>query len=405
MGKLTDIQCRTAKCDGQKIKKLGDGDGLYLWVSDSGKKIFHFRYKLDQKERGIHLGEYPELSLTEARKDARRQRDLLAEGIDPAEFRARERKKDKEEFDDSFAAVGWEWYAKVSPGWDLKHAQDVKRRLEVNIFPEIGDLRISEVDGPTLLRAIAKIEQRGATDLAHRVNGNCGQIFRYGIAKGLCKFDIAASIVDALTPHQKGHQASVHVREIPKLMQAISTYHETGKEQTELGLKVLAHTFTRTTELIGSMWDEFDFEQRLWVIPPGRMKLDREHLVPLTPQVIGFLERLKVLARGSVYVMPGRTVLKPVSNNTLLFALYRLGYKSLMTGHGFRAMASTVLNEEGWDPNWIEKQLAHEEENKVRGAYNRAQYLKGRRQMMEWWSDYLDAMEQGKKPPRHPHAA
>jgi integrase len=405
MGKLTDLKCRTAKCAGQKIIKLGDGEGLYLWVHASGRKNFHFRYTYDGKPKGLHLGDYPHTSLSDARKEARKLRDILDEGIDPSKARQAVIRENKTASDKAFEVVGREWYSKQSPSWAPKHAADVLRRLEVNIFPHIGSRPIDEIGGPEMLMVISKIEGRGATDLAHRVNSNCGQIFRYGIAKGLCKFDIAASIVDAMTPHQKKNQPAVQTREIAKLMQAISTYHEIGDEQTQLGLKVLAHTFTRTTEFIGAKWEEFHFDESIWEIPGERMKLKRPHLVPLSKQVVAYLVRLKELARSSEYVMPGRTILKHVSNNTLLFALYRLGYKGRMTGHGFRAMASTVLNEAGWDSDWIEKQLAHEEENKVRGAYNRAQYMRGRKSMMDWWSDYLDAAEKGERLPSPPHAA
>jgi len=405
MGKLTDVKCRNARCEGQKIIKLGDGQGLYLWVHDSGRKHFHFRYTFSGKPKGVNLGDYPDTSLSDARKKARDQRDLLEQGIDPSEARKRIKQEILQASENAFEAVAREWYGKMSTAWSDKHSADVLRRLESNIFPDLGPRPIDEIDGPELLRVLGKIEGRGATDLAHRVNGVCGQVFRYGIAKGKCKFDIAASVVDALQPHQKKSQASVSPRQVPALMQAIATYHEIGQLQVQLGLQLMAHTFTRTVELIGALKSEFDLKEGLWEIPGGRMKLKREHLVPLSPQAVRLVELLMERSGKSEYLMPGRTVLKPVSNNTLLYALYRLGYKDVMTGHGFRAMASTILNESGWNPDWIEKQLAHEEENKVRGAYNRAQYLQGRRSMMEWWSAYLEAAEQAKPLPASPYAA
>lgn len=405
MGKLTDVKCRNARCEGQKIIKLGDGQGLYLWVHNSGRKHFHFRYTFGGLPKGINLGDYPDTSLSDARKKARDQRDLLEQGVDPSEARKRIKQEILQASENAFEAVAREWYSKMSASWTDKHAADVLRRLERNIFPDLGPRPIDEIDGPELLRVLGKIENRGATDLAHRVNGVCGQVFRYGIAKGKCKFDIAASVVDALQPHQKKSQPSVSPKQVPALMQAIATYDEIGKLQVQLGLQLMAHTFTRTVELIGALKSEFDLSERLWEIPGKRMKLKREHLVPLSPQAIHLVEMLMERSGKSEFLMPGRTVLKPVSNNTLLYALYRLGYKDVMTGHGFRAMASTILNESGWNPDWIEKQLAHEEENKVRGAYNRAQYLQGRRSMMEWWSAYLEAAEQGKPLPASPYAA
>jgi integrase len=405
MGKLTDVKCRNARCDGQKILKLGDGQGLYLWVHDSGRKHFHFRYSFDGKPKGVNLGDYPETSLAEARRKCKDQRELLEQGIDPSEARKRVKREQQQAEDNSFRAVAMEWYETMEPSWTVKHAADVLRRLEKNIFPEIGDRPIGEIDGPELLRVIRKMESRGATDLAHKVNSNCGQVFRYGIAVGKCRFDIAASVVDAMRPHMRKNQPSVNPKQVPALMQAISKYEEIGELQVRLGLQLLAHTFTRTVELIHSHKTEFDLQEMTWEIPADRMKLKRPHLVPLTDQSVAIVEQLIDLSGKSAFLLPGRNILKPISNNTLLFALYRLGYKGVMTGHGFRAMASTILNEAGWNPDWVEKQLAHEEENKVRGAYNRAQYLQGRRQMMEWWSEYLVAAEQGKPLPASPYAA
>lgn len=402
---LTDIRCRTAKCDGQKIIKLGDGDGLYLWVFDTGRKVWHFRYKFNCKEKGLSFGKYPQMTLGEARLECRRLGEILYRGIDPSAAKKEARRASVTDAVNSFEAVARDWYSKQVRGWKPKHAADVLRRLESNIFPHIGDRPIGKITGPELLRAMEVIEQRGATDLAHRVNGVCGQVFRYGIAKGLCAYDLSASIVQALTPHIKKNQPAVQPREIPSLMLAIGQYHLVGDIATQLGLLVLAHTFTRTTELIQAKKTEFIFEENIWEIPAARMKKKNPHLVPLTPQVVGYLKRLIELSGDSEYILPGRNALTHMSNNTLLYALYRMGYKSKMTGHGFRAMASTVLNESGFNPDWVEKQLAHEEENKVRGAYNRAKYLKGRRMMMQWWSDYLDAMERGGSPPDIPQAA
>lgn len=399
MGKLTDIKCRAAKCSGQKIIKLGDGDGLYLWVHDSGRKHWHFRYTFGGKAKGLNLGLYPEVSLGDARKRARDQRDVLDRGEDPSLARKRAKREARIETCNTFQSVATEWFNKVSRTWTEKHAQDVKRRLELNIYPTLGARPIHEIDGPELLATLAIMEKRGATDLAHRVNGVCGQVFRYGIATGRCKFDIAASVVDALTPHIKTPQASVDVKQIPALMQKIATYDLLGKVQTKLAILLLAHTFTRTGELINAKRDEFDLQENLWEIPAERMKLRRAHLVPLTSEVKLIVQQLFAIAGRSELLLPGRSLYKPISNNTILKALERLGYKHVMTGHGFRSMASTVLNENGWNKDWIEKQLAHEEENKVRGAYNRAEYLSGRRKMMQWWSDYLVAAEKGSKLP------
>ncbi|HEX7635767.1 MAG TPA: site-specific integrase [Noviherbaspirillum sp.] len=219
--------------------------------------------------------------------------------------------------------------------------------------------------------------------------------FRYGIATGRCTRNLATDLRGALTPHVKQHQAAVRPEELPDLLRAIAKYDEIGDKQTRLALQLLAQTFVRTNELIGAEWGEFDIENSLWIIPAGRMKMKTEHVVPLARQALAILDELKQISGGSRYVFPGRNRDKPISNNTMLFALYRMGYKGKMTGHGFRAVASTILNETGFNPDVIERQLAHCERNEVRGAYNRAEYLAERKRMMQQWSDYLNAVAVG----------
>jgi len=226
--------------------------------------------------------------------------------------------------------------------------------------------------------------------LAHRVLQVCGQVLRYGVATGRCTRDIAADLRGALTPYKKQHQAAVRPEEIPALLRAIAGYEQLGDKQTRLALDLLSLTFTRTNELIGAEWSEFDLDA-------GRMKMRREHVVPLSHQALAVLADLEMIGGGSRFVFPGRNRDRPMSNNTMLFALYRLGYKVKMTGHGFRSVASTILNEQGFRPDVIERQLAHEERNDVRGANNRAEYLPERKKMMQQWADYLDAAREGAK--------
>ncbi|WP_137719327.1 tyrosine-type recombinase/integrase [Methylobacillus flagellatus] len=399
--KLTDMKCRAAKCDGQKILKLGDGGGLYLWVLDTGRKFWKFRYKIDQRENSLTIGDYPGVSITDARKKAREWQDMLKSGQDPSSERRRATRVPVE-VANSFEVVGREWYEKNESLWKPAHAKDVLRRLEVNIFPHLGKRAIDRIKGPELLEVIMIMEKRGATDLSHRVNSVVGQVFRYGIAKGICNYDIAASIKDALKPHKVVNQSCIPIKSIGQLMRDIATYREKGgDEHTMLGLQLLAHTFPRTMELISSHKSEFDLDAGVWEVPEGRMKNGQAHIVPLSTQVKQIVTRLIELSGHSDYLLPGLTFRTHISTNTLLYALYRLGYRHRMTGHGFRAMASTVLNESGWNSAWIEMQLAHHDKNKVRAAYNRAQYLKYRKEMMQWWSDYLEAAEQGKPLPEY----
>lgn len=394
---LTDAQCKNATSEGKAIRKLPDGDGLYLWVYLDGRKYWRLRYWQGGKEKSLSLGVYPSVGLKEARSKRENERSLLNANLDPSAERKVANLKRKLSVENSFEAVAREWYGKQVHTWVAHHAQDVLRRLESNLFPVIGRRPIAEIEAPELLAAVQKIENRGAFDLSHRVLQVSGQVFRYGIATGRCSRDIARDLRGALTPHKKQHQAAVRPQELPDLLRAIATYDEVGDKQTRLALQLLAQTFVRTNELIGAEWVEFDLDNALWIIPAGRMKMKTEHIVPLSIQALKILEQLKELSDPSRYVFPGRNPSKPISNNTMLFALYRLGYKGKMTGHGFRAVASTILNETGFNPDVIERQLAHCERNEVRGAYNRAEYLKERSVMMQHWADYLDSIEAGAK--------
>ena len=297
----------------------------------------------------------------------------------------------------SFEAVARKWYGKQKVTWRPSHAADVLGRLERNIFPKLGRRPISQIDAPELLAAVRPIEARGAHDLAHRVLQVCGQVFRYAVATSRAARDPSGDLRGALTPHVKKNRAAVRPEELPKLLRAIEGYEKTGDRQTRLGLDLLALTFVRTQELIGAQWPEFDLDAALWAIPAERMKMKREHIVPLSKQAVRVLEQLREIGGGSRFVFPGRNRDRPMSNNTMLFALYRLGYEGKTTGHGFRAVASTMLNEKGIRPDVIERQLAHSEKDDVRGAYNRAEYLPERKKMMQGWADHLDALRAGAK--------
>jgi len=394
---LSDTKCKSANTHGKKIRKLHDGGGLYLWVYADGRKYWRLRYTIADSEKSLSLGVYPATNLKEARKKREAARRHLESNLDPSAERIAEKVRTKIAAANSFEAVAREWYEKARHTWVDSHADDVMRRLEANAFPKIGRRPISQIDAPELLAALRPIEQRGAYDLAHRVLQVCGQVFRYGIATGRCSRNLTADLRGALTPHKKKHQAAVRPEEFPNLLRAIAGYEKIGDRQTRLALELLALTFTRTNELIGALWSEFDIDAGMWIVPADRMKVKAEHLVPLSNQAIAILEELKVIGRGSRYVFPGRNRDRPISNNTLLFALYRLGYKGKMTGHGFRAVASTILNEMGFRGDVIERQLAHSERDEVRGAYNRAEYLPERKKMMRAWARHIDALRQGAK--------
>jgi len=396
---LTDTKVRNAK-PARKTTRLWDSGGLYLEVSPAGGKLWRFKYRFDAKEKLLALGKWRAVTLAEAREARDDAKKLLAKNIDPGAQRKEEKRKRAIAAANSFEAVAREWYGKNTRVWTDKHADDVLRRLEKNLFPEIGTKPIAEVSAPDLLDAAQNIESRGAYDLAHRMIGVAGQVFRYAVATHRCKSDPARDLRGALTPHKRRNQAAVKAEELPALLRAIDGYDKLGDLQTKLALRLLALTFVRTSELIGAKWSEIedlDGPEPTWIVPAERMKMKLEHMIPLSSQAVEVLRDLRSLAGDSEYVLPGRNRDKPISNNTLLFALYRLGYKGRMTGHGFRAVASSVLNEAGFRPDVIERQLAHKERNAVRGAYNRAEYLPERRAMMQQWASMLDAYAQPEK--------
>jgi integrase len=398
---LTDTAIRNTK-PASKQQRLWDGDGLYLEVSPAGGRLWRFKYRFGGKEKLLALGKWNVVTLKDAREHRNDCRKLLARGIDPGEQRAQEKRAAAGKAANSFEAVAREWYGKQSGVWSESHADDVLRRLEANLFPEIGARPIADIDAPALLAAVRTIEKRGAHDLAHRVLQVSSQVFRYGVATGRCMRDPAPDLRGALAPHKKRNQAAVTPDELPALLRAIDGYDAIGEKLTGHALRLMALTFVRTKELIEAPWSEFDLDNAVWMIPAERMKADAEHVVPLSAQALAILRELQAIGAGSRYVFPGRNPDKPISNNTMLFALYRLGYKGKMTGHGFRAVASTILNEartkkgaRQFDADVIERQLAHCERNAVRGAYNRAEYLPERRAMMQAWADMLDAMRRG----------
>ena len=391
---LSAVVCKSATSKDAGIRKLHDGDGLYLWIYRDGRKYWRLRYWQAGKEKCLSIGVYPQVALGDARKRRDELRKQLDADLDPSAERKAANLRKKLSAENSFEAVAREWYSKQLHTWVPHHAVDVNRRLESNIFPYLGKRPLDQIDAPELLQAIRKIEGRGSYDLAHRVLQVCGQVFRYGIATGRCTRNLTGDLRGALTPHMKQHQAAVRPEGLPDLLQAIAGYDAIGGKQTRLALQLLAQTFVRTNELIGAEWAEFDLKSALWAIPAARMKMKTEHIVPLSKQALAILAELKVVAGNSRFILPGRNSNKPISNNTMLFALYRLGYKGRMTGHGFRAVASTILNETGrFQADVIERQLAHCERNEVRGAYNRAEYLPERKRMMQYWSDYLEKIQ------------
>ncbi|HET9086222.1 MAG TPA: tyrosine-type recombinase/integrase [Acidobacteriaceae bacterium] len=341
-------------------------------------------------------GPYPHISLTEARSRRDAMQKQRALGIDPSESRRAERLAKEAAAANTFEAVAREWYGKQVHTWSASHTRDVQRRLESNIFPVLGKRPTGEIEAPELLKSIRRIESRGSYDLAHRVLQVCGQIFRFGVATGRCSRDLSSDLRGALTPHVKQNQPAVPVSELPALVRAISAYDRLGSSQVRISLQLLLLTAARTGELIGAEWSEFDFDNAAWTIPAERMKMRREHIVPLSRQAIAKLTELRAITGHSRFILPGRDAAKTQSNGAILMALRRMGYGGMQTGHGFRSLFSTIANESGlFQPNVIEAALAHLDKNAVRAAYNRSAYLAERKKLMAWWADRLDASANG----------
>ena len=387
---LTATTIKTCKPK-DKAYKLTDGGGLYLLVSPGGGKWWRFDYRFQSKRKTLSMGVYPAISLKDARDRRDEAKKQLANGIDPA--MVRKSQKHQQSQPNTFEAVAREWHAKFKPGWSDSHANRLLRLLERDIFPWLGSMPVSDVSSPLLLQTIRRIETR-SLDTAHRAMQNCGQVFRYAIATGRQQNDPTHALKGAIPPIRDNHFASItHPEQIGPLLRAIEGYK--GEFITQSALRLGPLVFVRPGELRHAEWSEINLEIGEWRIPSEKMKMGQPHIVPLARQSIVLLTDLQPLTGTGQYLFPSvRSLDRPLSENTINAALRRLGYtKDEMTGHGFRSMASTLLNEQGWNRDHIERQLAHAERNKIRAAYNYADYLPERRKMMQAWADYLDTLK------------
>lgn len=394
---LTDTAVRNAK-PGTTARKLYDGRGLFVQVVPAGGKWWRFRYSFDGKEKLLSLGTYPDIGVKQARDRRDEARKLLAEGKDPSAERQTDRAVRREAVrqDLAFEKIAREWFDRFKPNWAEGHADTIIRRLERDIFPWLGDRRIDEISAVELLEALRRVEARGALETAHRIAQICGQVFRYAIATGRAKRDPSADLRGALPPVKERHHAALtKPSEVAALLRAIDGYK--GSFVTRCALRLAPHVFVRPGELRAAEWREIDLDEGVWKIPAARMKGRREHIVFLSRQAVGILRELHPLTGEGRFVFPSiRTASRPMSEGTVLGALRRLEYeKSEMSGHGFRSLASSLLNELGFSPDAIERQLAHAEPNTIRAAYDRSERLEERRRMMQSWSDYLDKLTRG----------
>ncbi len=391
---LTDTAIRNAK-PGDKPYPIRDEKSLYLIINPSGSKWWRWDYRFAGKRKTLSMGVYPEVGLKAARDKRDEARRLVADGIDPGENRKIQKAALLERAENSFEVVAREWYAKFSPNWAASHSSKIIRRLEREVFPWLGGRPIAEINAPELLRTIKRIESRGILETAHRTLQNCGQVFRYAVAHGLCERDPSGDLRGALPPVKGRHFAAIVDPDgVAKLLRSFDDFN--GSFIVLCALKLAPLLFVRPGELRQAEWAQIDLDAGEWRYTVT--KTDTAHLVPLASQAVAILRELQPLTGHRRYVFAGRNPQQPMSENTVNSALRRLGYDTQkdITGHGFRAMARTILHEElHFEPAVIEHQLAHSVPDALGTAYNRTKFLKERKVMMQVWADYLDKLRAG----------
>lgn len=398
---LTDIKAKNAKA-GEKQLKLYDVDGLFLLVSPAKKsrkgKCWRLKYYFGGKEKLLALGTYPEVSLAEARNRRDQARQLIANGVDPGDMKKQLKAEKAEQAANTFEAVAREWHLKNYDSWVPSHGDQVLRRLELDIFPAIGNRPIADLDPADVLAPLQKIEMRGSRETAHRVKQTCGQIFRYAVSTRRAQRDVTADLRGALAKvNSKNLPAITEPAKVAELLRAIEGFE--GSPEVKYALKLAPLVFVRPGELRKAEWSEIDLDGATWEIPAAKMKMKKPHIVPLSAQAVSILKSIYPLTGSGKYVFPCcRSVARPMSNMTLGAALDRLGYGGEMTPHGFRAMARTILDEVlQVRPDFIEHQLAHAVRDPNGRAYNRTAHLAERRKMMQRWADYLDSLKASAK--------
>lgn len=390
---LTDVKVRSAKPT-DKPYKLTDGEGMHLMVHPNGSKYWRLQYRFDGKQKMLALGIYPEISLSEARQRRDEAKRQVANAIDPSEQKKVEKQARKATVENTFKAIALEWHEYKRPNWSKGYAEDIMEAFENDIFPDIGKRPIAEIKPLEVLSSLRKLEKRGVLDKLRKIRQACNQVFRYAIVTGRAETNPASELASALTAPKSTHYPHLLADELPDFLQALAAY--SGSPITRLATRILMLTGVRTVELRQAEWKEFDFDKRVWEVPVERMKMRRPHLVPLSDQVVASLREIQAVTGRYNLVFPGRNdITKPMSEASINQVLKRVGYHGKATGHGFRHTMSTILHEQGYNTAWIELQLAHVDKNTIRGTYNHAQYLEQRREMLQWYGDYVDNLELG----------
>ncbi len=380
---LTIKQINAAKPK-DKPYRIADGNGLYLYVPVTGKKVWQVRYQYYGKEKVHTIGKYPEIGLADARNLAFELRRDLASGLNPATKKLRKSKEP-----DSFSTVFEEWYKYKRQSWSESYAIELRQMFKDDILPYIGKLQMEEIEPMTLLAVLRRFEERGALARASKARRRCGEVFRYAVVTGRARYNPATDLADAMQTYRKKNFPYLPADQIPAFNAALATYP--GSVVSRVATQVLQYTAMRTIELRSMQWSNVDFNNRLITIEPEVMKSRKMHVVPMSDQVIALLKFLKPITSISPYVFAGRNdKMKPISDCAVLTVIRLIGYGGIASGHGFRHQFSTILNEHLWPKDAIERQLAHADPNNIRGIYNHAQYLEKRREMMQWWADWLD---------------
>lgn len=370
-----------------KPYKLSDGGGMYLYIMPNGKKYWRFKYRFAKKEKTLALGVYPDVFLKEARQKLAEARKQLTNNIDPNAFKKDLKQRVILSQENTFQKIALEWHSQSAAIWEEGYCKRILRGLENDIFPKVGSVPIQEISAFELLKALRIIEQR-TVGAAHRMLQVCSQVFRYAISSGKLEIDITISLKGALAKSLKKNYANLSEKELSEFFAKLKSHSD---PLIKLALNLLILTFVRSDELREAKWEEIDFEKAEWRIPAERMKMQELHIVPLSSQTIKILRELQGISGNRAHLFPSpRNPHTHISENILLHTIYDLGYKKKATVHGFRATASTILNENGWSADVIERQLAHTERNKVRASYNHAQHLPERRKMLQWWGDFID---------------
>lgn len=394
---LTELACKNAKPK-DKAHKLTDGDGMYLEILPAGGKYWRMKYRYLGKEKRLAIGVYPEIGLAEARSIREEARRKLRAGEDPSFAKQEQRRILKLNAENTFEAIAREWHQHQKDRWSENHASTIIRRLEGDVFPEIGNIPVRDVSPPRVLKVIQQIQkQRNAHEIARRALQYISSVFRYAIMTSRAESNPCDALKGAIKPTKKGHYAAMEINELPEFLEILHRNDARLFLQTRLAVEMMLLTFVRTGELIEAKWTEFDIEEKIWTIPAERMKMRQSHLVPLSDQVLKILDELQRLNGNKEYIFPSqRNPKKPMSNGAILMALDRMGYRGKHTGHGFRALAMSAIKErlDYHRHEVVDRQLAHAHRNQVDAAYDRAKFLDERKIMMQEWADYLDRLMQ-----------